>query len=98
MVEPVPVVGTGFLWDRTFWSRSLKRRAIDEKNVKATVIVVIKEGDTRTHGFRQIVLGRVGREVIEVDSRCRGDVHKFTGKRLLRIGRGTQLLSSNHPH
>src|SRR5690348_10543331 len=98
MVEPVPVVGAGFLWDGAFRSRILERGAVNDENVEATVVIVVKEGNARAHGFGQIVLGRMGREVIEADSGLGGDVHESTGKRLLRIGCGTRLLSSNHPH
>src|SRR5215831_13512769 len=67
VVQAVPVIWTTLLRDEAFRSRILKGRAIDQKNVEATVVVVIKQGDAATHGFEQIMLDGVRREVVEMD-------------------------------
>jgi len=97
-IEAIPVSWARLLGDGAFRGRVLKRSAVDEEKIETPVVVLINEGDTCTHCLRQIVLGRVRGEVIEVDSHGRSDVSKFTRKRLLRIGRGTRLLSRNHCH
>jgi hypothetical protein len=61
----------------------LERGPIHKENVESTVVVVIKKSDACTHGFRQVMLGRMRREVIEVDSESGGNVGESSRERLL---------------
>ena len=67
---------------RTGFGVSRPILAVDEQNVRPTVIVVIDERATWTHGFRQPFLPKGSVVVSEVDASLRGDVAE--GNALLR--------------
>ena len=81
--EAVPVSWTGLLGDGALRRGILEGGAVNEENVEAAVVVVIKEGNTATHGFHQIVLGRMRRQVIEVDAEEGCNVSEFPWQWLL---------------
>lgn len=86
VIEPIPIVGAGLLRDGPLRGGILERGAIHKENVESTVVVVVKKSDACTHGFWQIVLRGVGRQVIEVNPERRGDIDEFAGKVVLRLG------------
>ena len=69
MEKSIPVLWTGLLRDAAFRGGISERSAVHQKNVETSIVVVIEKSHTRSHGFRQIVLGGVGREVLEVQAK-----------------------------
>src|ERR1700682_3814731 len=84
MIEPVPVLGAGFLRNRPFGSGIAQRRSINQKYIEASIVVVVEEGHSRTHRLKQVLPGGVRRAILKVDAQPRGDIDK----RLSRSGSG----------
>ncbi len=53
--EPVPKIRRGFVGSFSTRLRVLQRRSIHEENIRPTVVIVIKNGHTATHGLDQIL-------------------------------------------
>ncbi len=96
--QTVPILRAGFLRDAAFGRGAPEGRAIDQKNVEAPVVVVVKEGDASAHGFRQIVPGCVGREVVEMNAESGSDVGEFSWEGLTWGSRGTSLPGGSSPN
>ena len=77
VVKAIPVTRAGLLRDSALGSRVLEGRAIHQENVEAAVVVVVEKRDAATHGFEQVVPGRMRREVIEVDGEGGCNVSEF---------------------
>src|ERR1700730_12073946 len=86
MEKSIPVLRTGFPRDAAFWSGISERSAVHQENVETSIIVVIEQRHACSHGFRQIVLGSVGGEVLEVQAkRCRS-IGELAGQGLRLVG------------
>src|SRR5580700_5267624 len=68
MEKSIPVLRTGLLRNAAFRSGIADRSAVHQENVKTSIIVVIEQCHACSHCFRQIVLGRVRGEVLEVQA------------------------------
>src|SRR5258708_6809086 len=75
--EAIPIFRPGFLGDAAFGRWIGERSAIHKKNVETAVVIVVKEGYARAHSFRQVMLRRVRRHVLEPKTQGGGDIPRF---------------------
>ena len=82
MIEPVPVLGTIFLRKLSQRHRIINARSVGEENVEATVVVVIQQGDARTHCLGKIFSRCRGGLMLEMNPQMLSFVYELSGDRL----------------
>jgi len=75
-------LGPRFLRDAPPGCGISEGRAIHKKYIKSAIIIVVKESDTSSHCFGQVVFLGVGRKVPEMHAEPRRDIYEFAGERL----------------
>ena len=78
VIEAVPVLRAGLLRDGALCSGIAERRAVDEEEIEAAVIVVVEERDARAHRLDEIFLCRVRGASLKMNARLCGDVDEVT--------------------
>ena len=69
MVEAIPILRPGFLRDGARRSGIAERSPVDDEDVQATIVVVIKKRHSRAHGFNQIFFGSVRSQGTKIQSK-----------------------------
>src|SRR5690348_5162835 len=87
MVEAVPVLRASLLRNRAFRSWIGQRSAVHKEQIQAPIVVIVEQGNTRTHCLQQIFLGSVTRLIFEVDSGLPSYVGKSPRHRRWRLSR-----------
>jgi hypothetical protein len=96
--EAIPIFRPGFLGDAAFGRWIGERSAIHKKNVETAVVIVVKEGDARAHSFRQVMLRRVRRHVLELKSQGGGGIRELAWEWYGLVWRLRRLLRRQGDH
>ena len=66
MVEAIPLRRPGFDRYKSFRCRIENTSPIDQENVEQAIVVIVEHRDSGTHGFDQVLAGRMLRNCVEV--------------------------------
>ena len=81
MIEPVPVLRTVFPGNRAFQGGIVEPRAIGEKDIQASVIIVIEQGDARAHRLQEVFLAGCRSLLAEVNAELFRDIDEMARRR-----------------
>jgi hypothetical protein len=86
VIEPIPEFLVGFVRHFTVRHRIINQCTVGEKNVEASVVIVVEEGDAAAHGLEEIFVRSRGILLLEVDFELLRGVCELNA----RTGFGTQ--------
>src|SRR6185437_15184399 len=79
VIQAVPVFRRTLLWNGVLGHGIVEWGAVNEENIQQAVVVVVEDGDTRSHGLHQVFMAGVRGHTSNVNAAGSCYVSKFSG-------------------